>query len=99
MIRGLGDKTLPVEDPGDGEVMQRSVVAEGSQNGGVPVGRLDQNMYRPFGTCSRSSSDTSSEVAYCKGGPSNLVCNKEVKNGEMGVQCNTCQCWFHSKCQ
>ena len=95
----VGDKTLPVEDPGDGEVRQRSVVAEGSQSGGLPVGKLDQDMYRPFGTCSRSSSDTSSEIAYCKGGPSNLVCNKEVKDGEMGVQCNTCQCWFHSKCQ
>ena len=94
----LKDKTLPVDDPGDGDTATTGAAGDGS-HGGKVVGKLDQGMYRPFGTCSRSSSDTSSDAEYCKGGPSNPVCGMEVKDGDMGVQCSTCKHWFHSKCQ
>ena len=97
-----GDKTLLVDDTGDGDGVHCD--RDRGPGGNDPhsekvVGRLDQDAYRPFGTCSRTSSDTSADMTCCKGGPNNPVCGNEVKDGDMGVQCSTCEQWFHSKCQ
>ena len=35
----------------------------------------------------------------CKGGPGNPTCNLEVKNNQLGVQCDICLSWFHALCQ
>ena len=96
------DKTLPVDDLVEGEDLQETdnrAVTDDASQGGKVIGRLDQDMYKPFGSCSRSSSDTSSDAAVCTGGPNNKVCGTEVKEDDMGVQCGTCNRWFHSQCQ
>ena len=65
------------------------------------VGRLDDGKYQPWGgpSLSRSSSDTSSDAAVCKGGPGKTVCGEPVKDGEDGVECEICHYWFHRCCQ
>ena len=74
---------------------------------GKPVGKLGKGAYKPWGTCSRSSSDTGSEgtgtsgggPAICKGGPGNVSCDAPVTDSDNGVQCDICGDWFHAKCQ
>ena len=71
------------------------------------VGKLDSNVFKPFGSVgnismSRSSSDTSetaSDAATCRGGPNNPICGIQVVNGDRAIQCDKCQFWFHAKCQ
>ena len=63
------------------------------------VQKLDENAYRPWGGCSRSSSDTGSELAICRGGPFNMDCGNPVLDGQEGVQCECCSGWFHDTCQ
>ena len=78
----------------------------GSQNPKT-VGKLDTSAYKPFGSMSnvsisRSSSDTSdssSETAFCQGGPGNPNCGVQVVTGDKAVQCDRCHLWFHAKCQ
>ena len=78
----------------------------GDQKRKIPVGKLDKDAYKPWGTCSRSSSDTGSEgtvssggPATCKGGPGNASCGAPVADTDLGVQCDLCCDWFHVKCQ
>ena len=74
------------------------------------VGRLDTNVFKPFGVAnssislSRSSSDTSTsdnadESAICQGGPGKFNCGVQVADGDNAVQCDKCKRWFHIKCQ
>ena len=64
------------------------------------VDKLDENAYKPWGTNSnsnsRSNSDVGSESDVCKGGPGREVCGEAVEDG---VQCDKCDCWFHTTCQ
>lgn len=50
-------------------------------------------------TLVRTSSSESSSSSVCKGGPGNLICGLEVKDGQQGVQCDWCFSWFHTVCQ
>lgn len=67
------------------------------------VRRLSSEAYRPWGSRSSNASPdpdpAPQDRTSCRGGPNNLVCDTEVKDGDMGVQCCTCKHWFHSKCQ
>ena len=71
------------------------------------VGKLDKDAYKPWGTCSRSSSDAGSEgtsvsgrgPAICNGGPGNMTCGTPVTDTDLGVQCDLCRDWFHTNCQ
>ena len=68
-------------------------------HGEKEIGRLDQDTYCLFGTCSRISSDASNDMGCCKGGWNSLVFGIEVKAGELGVRFSTCEKWSRSKCQ
>lgn len=53
-------------------------------------------------TLSRSNSggqDESLPDTVCKGGPGKANCGLEVKEGQMGVECDICKCWYHTFCQ
>ena len=74
----------------------RKGALSGGKNSGPPsdqpvaVGRprvqkLDENVYKPFGCRSRSSSDAGSDTSYCKGGPGKPVCGERVRNSDSGV--------------
>ena len=67
------------------------------------IKRLDSDVYKPWGSRSRSNSETCSDRdegdAACKGGPGKMTCGEEVKDGEPGVQCDVCMSWFHADCQ
>ena len=69
------------------------------------IKRLDSDVYKPWGTRSRSNSGTGSDQdkdegeANCKGGPGKLTCGLLVKDGEPGIRCDVCICWFHPECQ
>ena len=70
------------------------------------VGKLDENVYRPWGPSSnpnsrsnsRANSDAGSELDenVCKGGPGRETCGEQVEDG---VQCDKCSSWFHTVCQ
>ena len=71
-----------------------------------PVGKLNDIVLRLFGqgsdiasSLSRSSSDTGSEGAICNGGPGKKNCGNPVRDGDVGVQCDWCNEWFHAACQ
>ena len=70
---------------------------------GRDIKRLDSDVYKPWGTRSRSNSETRSdqeeESVICRGGPGKMTCGEEVKDGEPGVQCEACFRWFHADCQ
>lgn len=38
-------------------------------------------------------------LSICKGGPGKHVCGLEVKDGQLGLECDICQNWFHTFCQ
>ena len=64
------------------------------------VGKLGDDQFKLWGgSLSRSSSDTGSESATCKGGPGKMMCGEVVKEGERGVACDICGHWYHAKCQ
>lgn len=65
----------------------------------VQVGKLDADVFKPFGACSRSSSDTGSETPYCKGGSGKQTCGDPVRDEDQGVGCDLCGLWFHAGCQ
>ena len=105
------DATVATAAAGSEESEPLSPSDEGAV-GGVDVGkeagkgrqvrRLGDDVYGPWGgssSVSRSSSDTGSETATCKGGPGKRVCGQPVKDGERGVSCDICRCWYHSVCQ
>ena len=63
------------------------------------VGKLDDEVFKPFGPPSRSSSVADNvEDFQCPGGPSK-TCGKPVTDEDEGVLCDACGCWFHSGCQ
>ena len=69
--------------------------------GDKTVGKLDESVLKKWenetvSSISRSSSDTSSEGAICRGGPTK-VCGETVISE--GVQCDRCDNWYHSQCQ
>lgn len=69
---------------------------------GKVIGKLDESVFRPFGSNMNVSalSSNSSESANCPGGPL-TQCGKPVTDdpSDEGVQCDNCKNWYHSKCQ
>ena len=69
-----------------------------NSQGKSQIGKLDKDMYKPWGTCSRSSSDTGSDgtndssPACGKGGPGNASCGSPVLGTDLGVQCDNVTC-------
>ena len=63
------------------------------------IHKLDDNVYKPWGARSRSSSDAGSDTAFCNGGPGKEVCGEPVRHSDLGVQCEKCDLWFHTSCQ
>ena len=75
------------------------------EKNGAEVKHFDSDVYKPWGTRSRSNSDcdtrsdTEDGGANCKGGPGKMTCGELVQHGELGVRCDVCKLWFHSECQ
>ena len=69
---------------------------------GKTVHKLDDGVFKPFGSRSRASSQCSeagSDASFCKGGPGKLTCGEPVRHTDDGVQCEKCELWFHITCQ
>ena len=73
---------------------------EGGYRGRM-IGRLDVNAYSNWGGPSRSNSVSGDDVdvACCKGGPSKPKCGQPVTDGDDGVMCLRCSCWYHRECE
>lgn len=73
----------------------------GSDGRVTPVGKLAPDAFKPFGQCSRSSSDTSSVASFsiCRGGPGKPKCGGPVEDDDLAVGCDLCEGWFHIGCQ
>lgn len=51
---------------------------------------------------SRSNSNelnSNTPTSVCKGGPGKATCGLEVREGQMGVECDICHYWYHTYCQ
>ena len=46
----------------------------------------------------RTPSDSSTELAICKGGKGK-ICGNRVTDDDLGVECDRCKSWFHIECQ
>ena len=62
------------------------------------VHKLADEVYKPFGSRSRTGSTADSDGAFCKGGPS-TDCGKAVGNKDEALQCDRCDRWYHCACQ
>ena len=63
------------------------------------VGKLDNDVFKPFGPPSRNSSVSDAvDIAACPGGPSK-PCGKPVTYDDEGILCDACNLWFHASCQ
>ena len=90
------EPTVSAADPKSGPSGE---VTPGKGQGKTKIQKLDGNMYRPFGSRSRASSDAGSDTSLnCKGGPGK-VCGEPVRSSECGVSCDRCEKWFHASCQ
>ena len=96
------------EEEGKPDLDIGSDPSESSPGDSMPkaVGKLRESAYRPFGNGAtpsnsvlRSSSDSESETAYCRGGPGKPTCGDLVKYGDKGIKCDRCLLWFHASCQ
>ena len=103
---------VQVEVNGEPRASESSPSRETNDNQTPEIRRLDSNAYRPWGTRSNNTSPEpgsgtgftatgadSKEPTVCRGGPGKTACDKEVKDGEGGVECEKCCRWYHSKCQ
>ena len=63
------------------------------------IQKLDDDIYKPWGSRSRSSSVDAGESTICKGGPGKRNCGEIVRHSDLGVECDKCTNWFHTSCQ
>ena len=94
----------PSQSPGDtplvaAEAKKPDAVDQGARAKVKEVGKLDDEVFKPFGPPSRTSSTSDAvELAICTGGPSK-PCGKPVTADDEGIMCDSCDLWFHDSCQ
>ena len=65
------------------------------------VGKLDDEVFKPFGPPSRSSSvadNAEDPHTQCHGGLSG-TCGRPVTDEDDGILCDACFSWYHAECQ
>ena len=73
--------------------------SQGVKPKGKEIGKLDNDVFKPFGSPSRPSSvGDVVETVTCMGVPSK-PCGKPVTDDDEGVLCDACCVWFHASCQ
>ena len=74
--------------------------SKGIKSQGKEVGKLDNDVFKPFGPPSRSSSvGDVIDCTICTGGGPSKPCGRQVSDEDEGVLCDACCLWFHANCQ